>query len=153
MGRSGAAASDFPRKCRRVPDMGAGQKGQACKEAGRHDVQKVHRPASRSRLRGRVARVGGGRLWRTDQPQAICSDCPLRRKAHCVARADPRSAGQRSREERQAETVAQRGGDHRLEPALPVHLRHQGGNQGAVQFEGGAAFGGQHHAAHHPRRG
>jgi DNA (cytosine-5)-methyltransferase 1 len=66
---------------------------------------------------------------------------------------EPRSAGQRSREERRAETVAQRGGNHRLEPTLPVHLRHQGGNQGAVQFEGGAAFGGQHHAANHPRRG
>ena len=49
------AALVRPRKCRRVPDMGAGQKGQACKEAGRHDVQKVHRPASGSRLRGRMA--------------------------------------------------------------------------------------------------
>ena len=78
---------------------------------------------------------------------------PVRKGKPVKKLADPRSTGQRSREERQAETVAQRSGNHRLEPTLPVHLRHQGGNQGAVQFEGGAAFGGQHHAAHHPRRG
>ena len=69
-------------------------------------------------------------------PQAVLPDCPLRRTAHCVAGAYP----QQDRRGRTAQ-VAQRSGDHRLEPALPVGFRNKGGDHGQVRPEGGAAAG------------
>lgn len=122
--------------------MGAGAEGQAGEEAGWYDLPAVYQPTGGAGLHRGVPRAGGGRLWSAYLPQAVLHGRPLRRTAHRVAGAHP----QQERRGRAAK-VAQRGGDHRLEPALPVGIRIQGGDHGKIWLEGGAAAGEEHHAA------
>ena len=135
--------------------MGAGAEGQASEEAGGHHVPEVHPAAGGVGVHRGVSGVDRGGLRCAHLPQEILHDRPLRRETHCVAEAHP----QQDRRGRTAQ-VAQRGGDHRLEPALPVGVRHKDGDHGAIRPESRAAAGEEHHAAdhsgcgqvHHPQR-
>ena len=128
--------------------MGAGTEGQAGEEVGGHHVPEVHPAAGGVGVHRGVSGADRGGLRCANLPQEILHDCPLRRETHRVAEAHP----QQDRRGRAAQ-VAQRGGDHRLEPALPVGIRHKGGNYGQVRPESGAPAGEEHYSPGNPGRG
>ena len=110
-------------------------------------------PAGGPGLHRGMAGTGGGRLWSTNHAETLFSDRPQRRAAHCVAGTDPRAGGQPGGKGRNQKAVAQRSGDHRLEPAHPLHFRNKGGSPGAVRGGGGPSAGQEYHAAGGQGRG
>ena len=56
--------------------------------------------------------AGGGGLWCTHHTEAVCAGSPVRRQAHCLAGAHPRTQEQPGGAGREAEALAECGGDH-----------------------------------------
>ena len=126
--------------------MGASAPRTPGKGKDRANIPAAYWPTGGAGLCRRVAGTGGGGLWSANHPQTVFSDRPLRREAHCVAGTHPRAGGQPGGAGGAEKAVAERGGDHRLEPPLPLHFRHAGGNPGEIRPFRPAATPAQHHA-------
>ena len=150
MGRDRGAQGDHAGERGGVPDLGTCPKGPPGEVKGGPDVPPVAFPTGGPGLCRGMAGTGGGRLWSAHHAKAVFPDRQKGRGTHCVAGANPRAGGHPGGAGRPEKAVEERGGGHRLEPALPVHLRHTGGHPGEIRAFRPAPPPPQYHAAGDP---